>query len=79
MSKFQTEYNIAHRFFEDFILVMYVLVDDLYKKVAPKQVKYRRNVDKALLSDSELITIELCGEMLGVDSEKFSTSVSRNV
>ena len=52
MSKFQAEYKIAHQSFEDFILVIFVLVDDLYQKVA-----------KALLSDSEIIT-------LGFDSEK---------
>ena len=69
MSKFQAEYNIAHQSFEDFILVIFVLIDDLYKKVAPDCVKYRPNVDKALLSDSEIITIALCGEIVGVDSE----------
>lgn len=69
MSKFQTEYSIANQSFEDFILVIYVLVDDLYKKVAPDCVKCRRNIDKALLSDSEIITIGLCGEIVGVDSE----------
>ena len=69
MSKFQSEYSIAHQSFEDFILVIYVLVDDLYKKVAPNQVKYRPNVDKALLSDSEIITIAVCGEIFRVDSE----------
>ncbi len=35
MSKFQAEYKIAHQSFEDFILVIFVLVDDLYQKVAP--------------------------------------------
>ena len=69
MSEFQEEYSIAHQSFEDFILVVYVMVDDLYKKVAPNQVKYRPNVDKALLSDSEIIAIALCGEIFGVDSE----------
>ena len=69
MSKFQAEYNIAHQSFEDFILVIFVLVDDLYKKVAPGCIKYRPNVDKALLSDSEIITIALCGEIVDVDSE----------
>ena len=69
MSKFQEEYNIAHQSFEDFILVIFVLVDDLYKKVAPNQIKCRRNIDKAFLSDSEIITIALCGELVGVDSE----------
>ena len=70
MSKFQAEYSIAHQSFEDFILVTFVLVDDLYKKFAPDCVKCRPNVDKALLSDSEIITIALCGELVGVDSEK---------
>lgn len=69
MLKFQEEYSIAYQSFEDFILVIFVLVDDLYKKVAPDSIKYRRNFDKALLSDSEIITIALCGEIIGVDSE----------
>ena len=73
MTKFQEEYSIAHQSFEDFILIIYVLIDDLYKKVAPNQVKYRRNIDKALLSDSEIITIALCGELVGVDSENVRT------
>ena len=69
MSKFQARYNIAHQSFEDFIPVIFVLTDDLYKKVASDCVKYRPNVDKALLSDSEIIIIALCGEIGGVDSE----------
>lgn len=70
MLKFQEDYNIAHQSFEDLILVIFVLVDDLYKKVAPKAVKKRPNINKAILSDSEVITIALCGEILGIDSEK---------
>ncbi|MBO4780595.1 MAG: hypothetical protein J5497_08160 [Selenomonadaceae bacterium] len=69
MSEFQEEYSIAHQSFEDFILVIYVLIDDFYKKVAPDCIKYRPNADKALLSDSEIIAIALCGEIFGVDSE----------
>ena len=79
MSKFQEEYSIAHQSFEDFILVVYVMVDDLYKKVAPNQVKHRPNVDKALLSDSEIISIALCGEIFRVDSENaWYTFVKKN-
>ena len=52
------------------MLVIFVLVDDLYKKVAPKAVKKRPNINKAILSDSEVITIALCGEIMGIDSEK---------
>ena len=79
MSKFQEEYSIARQSFEDFILVVYVMVDDLYKKVAPNQVKHRPNVDKALLSDSEIISIALCGEIFRVDSENaWYTFVKKN-
>ena len=69
MLKFQKNYTIAQQSFEDFILVVFVLVDDLYKKVAPKSVKHRPNISKAILSDSEIITIALCGEIMGIDSE----------
>ena len=69
ISKFQAKCSIAHQSFEDFILVLFVLVDDLYKKVAPDYVKFRPNVDKALLNDSEIITIALCGEIVGIGSE----------
>ena len=30
MLKFQEEYSIAHQSFEDFVLVIFVLVDELY-------------------------------------------------
>ena len=69
MSKFHQEYSIANQSFEDFILVIYVLIDDFYKKIAPDRIRYRPNADKVLLSDSEIIAIALCGEIVGVDSE----------
>ena len=81
MSKFQTEYIIAHQSFEDFILVIYVLVDDLYKKVAPNQVKYRPNVDKALfnrpLRRIGRSRFRKC--MVFFRQEKLPTSFSENV
>ena len=56
--------------FEDFILVVFVLIDDLYQTYAPVSVIQRRNVEQAKLSDSEIITISICGELFGIDSEK---------
>ena len=53
MLEFQKEYSIAHQSFEDFILVVFVLVDVLYKKVAPKSLRHRPNIHKAILNDSE--------------------------
>ena len=80
MLKFQENYTIENQSFEDFILLIFVLTDELYKKVAPDSVKFRSNIEKALLSDSEIITIAMCGELIGVDSEKaWFSFVKRNL
>ncbi|MDU2236826.1 MAG: IS982 family transposase [Fusobacterium periodonticum] len=55
---------------KDFITVTYVIIDDIYQKVTPAYIKYRRNIDKAIMSDSEIITLSLIGELLTIDSEK---------
>ena len=70
MLKFQTNYTTTMQNFEDFILVVFVLIDDLYQTYAPVSVIQRRNVEQAKLSDSEIITISICGELVGIDSEK---------
>lgn len=70
MLKFQTNYTTTIQNFEDFILVVFVLIDDLYQTYAPVSVIQRRNVEQAKLSDSEIITISICGELFGIDSEK---------
>lgn len=70
MLKFQNNYNTTITNFEDFILVVFVIIDDLYKQYAPSSVTYRRNVCTAKLTDSEVIAISICGELLGINSEK---------
>lgn len=55
---------------KDFITVTYVIIDDIYQKVTPAYIQYRRNIDKAMMSDSEIITLSLVGELLTIDSEK---------
>ena len=70
MLKFQNNYTTLIENFEDFILLVYVTVDDLYKKVVPDSVSKIRNYQSARLSDSEVITIAVCGELIGIDSQK---------
>jgi len=80
MLKFQENCTIENQSFEDFILLIFVLTDDFYKSVAPDSVKFRSNIEKALLSDSEIITIAICGELIGIDSEKaWLNFVKRNL
>jgi IS5 family transposase len=49
--------------------IIFVIVDDLYEEVTPTSIKKRKNKENAKLSDSEILTIALTGETLGVDSE----------
>ena len=52
--------------FEDFSLWMYVMVDDLWQRIAPR---YARPGPPPACSDSELITMVLVGECRGWDLE----------
>ena len=64
---------------KDFITIIFVLVDDLYNEYIPDRIKFRRNKNVALLSDSEIITLAIVGETLSIDSEKaWFSFVSRN-
>ena len=69
MLKFQDNNTTIIATFEDFILTVYVLIDDLYHQFAPPEVTSRRNILDAKLSDPEIITISICGELAGIDSE----------
>jgi IS5 family transposase len=54
---------------KDLITVIFVIVDDLYQEIISDKVKYRLHYAKAVLSDSEVITIAAIGEMMSIDSE----------
>ena len=69
MLKFQNDYTTLFATFEDFILLVYTVIDDLYQQFAPACVSQRRNADSARMSDLEIITLSICGELIGMDSE----------
>ena len=69
MLKFQNDYTTFIATFEDFILLVYTIIDDLYQQFVPVSVSQRRNVDTAKMSDSEMIALCICGELIGIDSE----------
>lgn len=70
MLEFKKDYTIEINNLKDFITVIFVIIDDFYHKVTPAHIKNRRNIDKAIMSDSEIITLSLVGELLSIDSEK---------
>lgn len=45
------------------------MIDDRYQQYAPVSVSSRGDVKDAKLSDSEIITISIGGELVGIDSE----------
>lgn len=55
---------------KDFITVAYVIIDEIYHVVAPTHVRERRNIKASKMSDSEIITISVVGELLTINSEK---------
>lgn len=69
MLKFHDNNTTLLATFEDFILTAYVIIDELYRRFAPPEVAARRHVLDAKLSDSEIITISICGELAGIDPE----------
>lgn len=79
MLKFQDNYTILTATFEDFILLAYTVIDDLYQQFVPASVSQRRNAGTAKMSDSEIITLSICGELMGIDSENaWYSFVKRN-
>ena len=80
MLEFDTYCNISIENLKDLITIIYVIIDDLYKTTTPAEVQNRRHKDKAILSDSEIVTISLVGELMTIDSEKAWLSfVSKNL
>lgn len=55
---------------KDFFLVSYVIIDDIYHKIIPDSIRFRRNYAESKLSDSEIITLAIVGEIHGISSEK---------
>lgn len=66
--KFQDNHTMVIVTFEDFILTVYVIIDDLYRQFAPTDVIHRRHILDLKRSDSELITVGICGELAGINS-----------
>lgn len=79
MLKFQDDYTTLIAAFEDFILLVLTIIDGLYQQFVSTSVSQRRNVDTAKMSDSKSITLSICGELPGIDSENaWYSFVKRN-
>jgi len=78
--EFRQDYSIQIDDLKDLITIIYVLIDELYREIIPNEIKKRLHWEKAILSDSEVITIAIVGEIMSVDSENAWISyVSKNL
>lgn len=55
--------------FEDLALVLFCLIDDLYRELAPEAVRLRPGHTRMALSDAEVITLSVLQEARSNDSE----------
>ena len=69
MLKFQPNYTTFLSAFEEFFIAVSVLIHDLYQQYVPDSVSTRHNANHAKTIDSEIITISLCAEIAGMDSQ----------
>ena len=69
MLKLQDDYTTLIVTLEDFILLIHTVIDDLYQQFACASVSQRKNVDTAKMSDSEIIALSICGELIWMDSK----------
>ena len=54
----------------DLFTNIFVIIDDICNEIIPIGIRNRRNIKDSKLSDSEIITISIVGELLTIDSEK---------
>lgn len=55
---------------KDFITFAYVIIDENYQRVTPTHIANRCNINDSIMSDNEIITISIVGELLTIDSAK---------
>lgn len=70
MLEFNNYYIQDQENLTDLFTNIFVIIDDIYNEIIPITVSNRRNIKDSKLSDSEIITISIVGELLTIDSEK---------
>ena len=51
----------------DLFTIIYTIVYDIYNHIIPTNIRNKRNIKDSKLSDSEIITISIVGELLTID------------
>ena len=70
MLEFNNYYIQEQENLTDLFTNIFVIIDDMYNEIITITVSNRHNIKDSKLSDSEIITISIVGELLTIDSEK---------
>ena len=70
MLEFNNYYIQDQKNLTDLFTNIFVIIDDMYNEIITITVSNRHNIKDSKLSDSEIITISIVGELLTIDSEK---------
>lgn len=68
MLKFDTNDTTVLIAYEDFILTVYIIIVKLYHRYAHQKLQ-KNNILDDKLTDLEIITISLCGQLASIDCE----------
>ena len=66
--KSQYSTNIGN--LKELILRIKSMIADIYEAVTPSEIKNRNGVERMVMSDIEIITISVAGELMTIDSER---------
>jgi hypothetical protein len=55
---------------KELILRIKSMIADIYEAVTPVEIKERKGIERMVMSDVEIITISVAGELITIDSER---------
>ena len=80
MLEFKNYFTIGIENIKDLTITIFTIVDDIYKETIPLEIQHRLHKEKAKLSDPEIITVSILGELLSHDTQNAWLSyVSKNM
>jgi transposase len=55
---------------KDLVTTIFTIISDIYERVTPTEIKQRKGIKGMKMSDVEIITIVITGELMSIDSER---------
>ena len=66
----KSQYNTKISSLKDLAGRIKRIIADIYEAVAPPEIKNRKGIERMIMSDVEVITVAILGELMTIDSER---------